>query len=306
MELQQISFPFGDEPPAQPPPGDAPPDDVPPAAVTPVTPTVDSPVGSPAVEPPTLPPDPVVPESVAPDPVAPEPVAPDPAAPTLFELPAIEPVVETVIEPAVIDPVIEPAVESAAETAIAPAVIDPAMEDPAPPAPIAEAPAEAPPRPAAPPPGELFAWDPLPETSAPKPARTPAAKGTRGRKSVKELAAAADLIDIPADEILFQKQYYAIGEVAAMFKVNTSLIRYWETEFNDIKPRKNKKGDRFFTPADIKTLELIHFLLRRKKLTIEGAKEYLRAKSQDGNTKLELVRSLEKIKSFLLELKARL
>ncbi|TDW99481.1 MerR family transcriptional regulator [Dinghuibacter silviterrae] len=160
------------------------------------------------------------------------------------------------------------------------------------------------PRPAAPPPGELFAWDPA--LPAPKPKRAPAAKGTRGRKSVKELAAAADLIEIPEDEVLFQKQYYAIGEVAAMFKVNTSLIRYWETEFNDIKPRKNKKGDRFFTPADIKTLELIHFLLRRKKLTIEGAKEYLKAKSQDGNTKLELVRSLEKVKAFLLELKARL
>lgn len=186
-------------------------------------------------------------------------------------------------------------------------------------APVGEPVAEAAPVAPAPPrvssKGELFIWDPLPaaEAPAPKPARAAAGKGTRegrtdgrGRKSVKELAAAADLIDIPEDEVLFQKQYYAIGEVAAMFKVNTSLIRYWESEFSDIKPRKNKKGDRFFTPADVKTLELIHFLLRRKKLTIEGAKEYLRAGSQDGTAKLELVRSLEKIKAFLLELKARL
>lgn len=188
----------------------------------------------------------------------------------------------------------------------------PASEPPVTPAPAASAPA--------PPTGELFVWEPLPGEAPPQspadrdPAgKTPAPKGPRegrtegrGRKSVKALAAAADLVDIPGDDVLFQKQYYAIGEVAAMFKVNTSLIRFWETEFSDIKPRKNKKGDRYFTPADIKTLELIHFLLRHKKLTIEGAKEYLKANRQDGAAKLELVRSLEKIKAFLLELKARL
>jgi DNA-binding transcriptional MerR regulator len=133
-----------------------------------------------------------------------------------------------------------------------------------------------------------------------------AKKGSRGRKSVKDLAAIADLVEIPEDDILFQKQYYAIGEVAAMFRVNTSLIRFWETEFSEIKPRKNKKGDRFFTPTDVKTIQLIHFLLRQKKLTIEGAKEYLKAHNHDGTAKLEMIRSLEKIKAFLLELKARL
>jgi DNA-binding transcriptional MerR regulator len=191
--------------------------------------------------------------------------------------------------------------------------------DEQPPKPEGAAPAAPAEPPAAPPTGELFVWDPIPEEPAtPRPtgkgsAGKPASKGPRegrtegrGRKSVKELAAAADLVDIPGDDILFQKQYYAIGEVAAMFKVNTSLIRFWETEFSDIKPRKNKKGDRYFTPADIKTLELIHFLLRQKKLTIEGAKEYLKANRQDGAAKLELVRSLEKIKAFLLELRARL
>jgi DNA-binding transcriptional MerR regulator len=144
-----------------------------------------------------------------------------------------------------------------------------------------------------------------PEVEAP-PEKTPLPKGPRGRKSVKEMAASMDLVDIPEDEVLFQKQYYPIGEVAAMFQVNTSLIRFWETEFNDIHPRKNKKGDRFFTPADIKTLQLIHFLLRQKKLTIEGAKEYLKAHNEDGTAKLEMVHSLEQIKAFLLELKVRL
>jgi DNA-binding transcriptional MerR regulator len=143
-----------------------------------------------------------------------------------------------------------------------------------------------------------------PVPSAPSPKAAP--KGLRGRKSVKELAAAADLVEIPEDEILFQKQYYGIGEVAGMFNVNTSLIRFWETEFSEIRPRKNKKGDRYFTPTDVKTIQLIHFLLRQKKLTIEGAKEYLKAHNHDGPAKLEMVRSLEKIKAFLLELKVRL
>lgn len=131
-------------------------------------------------------------------------------------------------------------------------------------------------------------------------------KGGRGRKSMKELAATVDLVEIPDDDVLFQKQYYSIGEVASMFKVNTSLIRFWETEFTEIRPRKNKKGDRSFSPMDIKIIQLIHFLLRQKKLTIEGAKEYLKAHNKDGNAKLEMIRSMEKIKAFLLELKARL
>ena len=184
--------------------------------------------------------------------------------------------------------------------------VPPGKPTPAPPAP-----------PAASDEAAMFVWDPSPKDPSPKDTSLegpspkeedapPPPKSTRGRKSVKELAATADLVDIPDDEILFQKQYYGIGEVAAMFHVNTSLIRFWETEFSDIKPRKNKKGDRYFTPADIKTLEQIHFLLRQKKLTIEGAKEYLKANARDGSTKMELVRSLEKIKAFLLELKARL
>lgn len=136
--------------------------------------------------------------------------------------------------------------------------------------------------------------------------KPPKEKGTRGRKSLKELAARNDLVEVPEDDILFQKQYYGIGEVADMFKVNTSLIRFWETEFNEIKPRKNKKGDRYFRPEDIKTLQLIYFLLRHKKLTIEGAKEHLRGHIKEAHQKFEMIQSLEKMKAFLLELKAQL
>jgi DNA-binding transcriptional MerR regulator len=131
------------------------------------------------------------------------------------------------------------------------------------------------------------------------------ATGKRGRRSLKEIGIAADLIQVPDDEILFQKQYYSIGEVAAMFRENQSLIRYWETEFDILQPRKNRKGDRFFRPVDIKNLVMIYDLLRRRKFTIEGAKEYLK-KNKKAEEKFAAIQSLEKIKSFLLELKASL
>lgn len=130
-------------------------------------------------------------------------------------------------------------------------------------------------------------------------------KSTRGRKSLKEIEAAADLVEVPEDEVLFQKQYYAIGEVAAMFKVNTSLIRFWENEFDILDPRKTKKGDRLFKPSDIKNLQMIHDLLRRRKFTIEGAKDFIRRNKQ-AKEKYEMVQSLQKMRAFFLELKANL
>lgn len=129
--------------------------------------------------------------------------------------------------------------------------------------------------------------------------------GKRGRRSLKDIALTADLIQIPEDEILFKKQYYSIGEVAVMFRENQSLIRYWETEFDILEPRKNRKGDRFFRPIDIKNLVLIYDLLRRRKFTIEGAKDYLK-KNKKAEEKFAVIQNLEKIKGFLLELKASL
>jgi DNA-binding transcriptional MerR regulator len=130
-------------------------------------------------------------------------------------------------------------------------------------------------------------------------------KSTRGRKSLKALDAEADLVNIPDDETLFQRQYYSIGEVADMFGVNQSLLRFWENEFDIIQPRKNRKGDRHFRPIDIKNLELIYDLLRRRKLTIEGAKDFLK-KNSKATAHFEMIQSLQSLKGFLLEIKAAL
>ena len=104
-------------------------------------------------------------------------------------------------------------------------------------------------------------------SGAPVPAAVPRPKSTRGRKSLKDADAAYTPPEVPEDEVLFRKQYYSIGEVATMFKVNNSLIRYWENEFDILEPRKNRKGDRLFKPADIRNLEIIYDLLRRRKFT---------------------------------------
>lgn len=142
-----------------------------------------------------------------------------------------------------------------------------------------------------------------PETAPIAPPLKP--KSTRGRKAIKDSEAAASLIQIPDDSILFQKQYYSIGEVASMFKVNTSLIRYWANEFEMVQPRKNRKGDRHFRPVDIKNLLLIHDLLRRKKLTIEGAKDYLKS-NKKAQEKFEMIESLKKMKRFLQAMRSSL
>lgn len=146
---------------------------------------------------------------------------------------------------------------------------------------------------------------PSPDSKNVVPDEPKAVPGKRGRKSLKEISLSADLVQVPEDEELFKKQYYSIGEVAAMFRENQSLIRYWETEFDILQPRKNRKGDRFFRPVDIKNLVLIYDLLRRRKFTIEGAREYLK-KNKKAEEKFAMIRSLEKIKGFLLEIKASL
>ena len=148
----------------------------------------------------------------------------------------------------------------------------------------------------------------IPETQQETVSVTPqpkSVKSTRGRKSLKTIEEGAALINIPPDEELFSKQYYAIGEVAEMFQVNQSLLRFWETEFDIIQPRKNRKGDRHFRPVDIKNLLLIHDLLRRRKLTIEGAKDFLK-KNKRSPERFAMIQSLQKIKGFLLEVRASL
>jgi DNA-binding transcriptional MerR regulator len=130
-------------------------------------------------------------------------------------------------------------------------------------------------------------------------------KSGRGRKSIRQISEEADLIQVPEDEILFQKQYYTMGEVAEMFRVNQSLLRFWEAEFSILQPKKNKKGDRYFRPVDIKNLHLIYHLLRQRKYTIEGAKDFLK-KNSKAEEKFETIKKLEEVKRFLLEMKANL
>jgi DNA-binding transcriptional MerR regulator len=129
-------------------------------------------------------------------------------------------------------------------------------------------------------------------------------KSPRGRKNLKDIVD-NDSMEIPDDEVLFKKSYYSIGDVSKMFNENASLIRYWENEFDILKPKKNSKGDRFFRPEDVKNLKLIHHLLRQRKYTIEGAKEFLKS-NKTASEKFEMIRSLQKLKSFLNELKASL
>lgn len=138
----------------------------------------------------------------------------------------------------------------------------------------------------------------------PVPLRT-GKKSTRGRMKLSDMDILVDLVDVPADEVLFQKRYYNIGAVSDMFKVNISLIRFWENEFDILKPKKNGKGDRLFRPEDIKNLQLIYHLLREKKYTIDGAKDFLK-KNKKAEDSFAVIGSLKKIKSFLLELKSNL
>jgi DNA-binding transcriptional MerR regulator len=103
-----------------------------------------------------------------------------------------------------------------------------------------------------------------------------------------------------------EKLYYTIGEVAKAFKVNASLIRFWEKEFDVIQPKKNTKGTRRFTPSDIKNLELIYHLVKERGFTLEGAKTHLKEGKKETLENFEIIRKLEGVKAQLLEIKANL
>ncbi len=107
-------------------------------------------------------------------------------------------------------------------------------------------------------------------------------------------------IDLP------EKRYYAIGEVAKAFDVNTSLIRFWEKEFEVLKPKKNAKGNRLFTPTDIKNLELIYHLVKERGFTLEGAKIHLKEEKKKTLTNFEIIRKLQGLKSELIKIKNQL
>ena len=102
------------------------------------------------------------------------------------------------------------------------------------------------------------------------------------------------------------KLFYSIGEVAKMFDVNTSLIRFWEKEFDIIKPKKNKKGNRMFTKQDVDNFHVIFHLVKERGFTLEGAKQKLKGNKEDTVNNVEVIKSLESVKAFLLEVKSQL
>ena len=108
---------------------------------------------------------------------------------------------------------------------------------------------------------------------------------------------------MPYKEKKVEKLYYSIGEVANMFKVNTSLIRFWEKEFVIIKPKKNKKGNRLFTQKDIDNFHLIFHLVKEKGMTLKGAQKKLKENKDEQEHDFEIIKSLEEIKEMLLLVK---
>lgn len=112
---------------------------------------------------------------------------------------------------------------------------------------------------------------------------------------------------MPYKEKSDEKLFFSIGEVSTMFDVNASLIRFWEKEFDIIKPRKNNKGNRMFTKADIENFRLIFHLVKERGYTLQGAKDKLKGTTtEEANSNVEVVKSLERVKGFLLELKEEL
>lgn len=103
-----------------------------------------------------------------------------------------------------------------------------------------------------------------------------------------------------------EKVYYTIGEVAALFEVNPSLIRFWEKEFDILKPQKNKKGNRLFTKQDLDNLRVIYHLVKERGYTLQGAREKMRVNREDVVDKVAMVESLQRIRGFLVELKDQL
>jgi DNA-binding transcriptional MerR regulator len=100
-----------------------------------------------------------------------------------------------------------------------------------------------------------------------------------------------------------EKRYYTIGEVATMFEVNNSLIRFWEKEFEILQPKKNRKGNRLFTPKDLENLKVIYHLVKERGFTLKGAKAKLRENKEDTIRNAEIVSRLKIIRQALTEIK---
>jgi DNA-binding transcriptional MerR regulator len=111
---------------------------------------------------------------------------------------------------------------------------------------------------------------------------------------------------MPYREKEIERRYYSISEVAEMFEVNPSLIRFWEKEFPFLQPKKDRKGARKFTDKDIATIKAIHHLVKRRGFTLEGARNHLSTQRDQVDREAEVTERLVRIKEFLLELKQNL
>ncbi|MGV8880176.1 MAG: MerR family transcriptional regulator [Sphingobacteriaceae bacterium] len=111
---------------------------------------------------------------------------------------------------------------------------------------------------------------------------------------------------MPVKEREINKLYYSMGEVSTMFNVNQSQIRFYEKEFDILQPKKNKKGNRMFTPEDVENLKIIFNLIKEKGFTLQGAKDYLKVNREDVKENQKVIDSLERLKTFLMEVKEQL
>ncbi len=111
---------------------------------------------------------------------------------------------------------------------------------------------------------------------------------------------------MPYKEKAIEKKYFTIGEVADELNVATSLIRFWESEFDIIKPKKNRKGNRQFTKEDIKNVKLIYHLVKEKGYTLQGARDFIKSDVEAATDKVELIESLKRIRAFLKQLRGDL
>ena len=100
-----------------------------------------------------------------------------------------------------------------------------------------------------------------------------------------------------------EKLFYSIGEVAQMYGVNVSLIRFWENEFDILKPKKNKKGNRMFTKTDLENLEVIFHLVKERGFTLDGAKKKLKENKKDTIDNISIIKNLKEIRTFLVDLR---
>lgn len=111
---------------------------------------------------------------------------------------------------------------------------------------------------------------------------------------------------MPYKDREINKLYYSMGEVTKMFDVNASQIRYYEREFDIIKPKKNKKGNRLFTAEDIENLKIIFSLVKDKGYTLQGARDFLKTNKNEARENQRVLNSLERLKTFLIEVRESL